>query len=113
MTRYTQVALAAAFALTAGVAKADHHDLGTCFEDAAIASVAASSGVDRTTARQMAAILPEGQQMLGNMRSMSHQIATARRDGVQRELLLVVLRGSMQDSPSLAVGVETCINRYY
>ncbi len=94
-------------------ASATHSDMSSCFEDAGIRFVAQTADIDVETARQIAPMLPEGRTMLANLRQAAQSAVDARADGVDRDLLILISRGSMADTPALAVLVTACIEIYY
>jgi len=94
-------------------ASATHYDMSTCFEDSGIRYVAQTAGIDVETARQISPMLPEGRTMLANLRQAAQAAMSARADGVDRDLLILLTRGSMSETPALAAMVATCIEIYY
>lgn len=106
------IAMAIGLATTTA-ARAEHIDMESCFQDAGIRYVALTSGIDVDAAREISAILPEGQRMMSNMSDAAEAALEARNAGLTRDIVVVFLRGSMAETPVLAALVELCLETYY
>lgn len=107
------MAVATLGALIGSAASAQSYNLESCFEEAGIKYVAQEAGIDMTTARQVAPMLPQGKAMLASMRESAAAADRARASGVDKDTLMIVARGSMAETPALGGFVASCINRYY
>lgn len=98
---------------TAAPAHASHHNLGTCYQEAAYAYIASYADVDIAVARQVTPLMPAGQELLRTLEVTLEATKDAKRNGMPARTIMVLARGAMADTPVLASGVSNCIAQYY
>jgi len=103
----------AAVAALASPASADRHDASSCFDNAAYRQIASRVGIDVATAREVAASMPQMQDMLVSVQSLRRNTEQAVADGLDKRTIMTVIPGMMSDMPVMAAAVATCIDTYY
>lgn len=97
------------FAATSGVAFAGHFDLQSCFEDAAIESLAQDTQRDAMEIRQMTSRTQGIQDLIVAMREVAVDLES---NGYDKSTALRLTRGGLTASPTLAREIGSCITRY-